>query len=417
MERAILAASAVVVAPLAALVAQENQLDPAREWVGGAPFSQWTRATGDWAGLRPRLEDLGIEVSGGYTSDWSAAFSGDVRRRDSYSSLLDFNAAFDLEHLVGWARTIAFVDFYALQGRDPSDDIGDAQGVSNLQGDDREILAELWVETWLSDQWRLKVGKIDFNSEFAFNELGGEFVNSTAAVPPTIVAYPTYPDPATAVNLFYHHDDSTYVGFGAFDGAGAEGYSTGKKGLLGIVETDDSDAWFLTAEVGTAWTGGGRWGSGRAAIGGWHHTADFAEFAGSTSSGTSGGWLTLEQTFWRENPDRDDDGQGFGAYTMLGYADDAVSAFGNSLALGLTWTGALPNRDDDVIGLGLFRVDLSDEPGAGTPDDETVVELLYKLQLTPSVSLKPELQYVINPGGQSGVDDVVVGLLRVEILF
>ena len=74
---------------------------------------------------------------------------------------------------------------------------------------------------------------------------------------------------------------------------------------------------------------------------------------------------------------------------------------------------ARPRRDR----LGLFRVDLSDEPGAGTPDDETVVELLYKLQLTPSVSLKPELQYVMNPGGQSGVDDVLVGLVRVEILF
>lgn len=397
---------------------QAQDLEPAaqREWIGGLPFSSWTRATGDWGGLRTRLEDLGIEVGGGYTADWAAAFSGDVRRRDSWCSLTDFNVAFDLETIAGWERTFVYFDAYSIHGRDPSGDIGDAQGLTNIQADDREELAEFWLETWFGDHWRLKVGKIDFNSEFAFNELGGDFVNSTAAVPPTIVAYPTFPDPASAINVFYHHDEHTYVGFGAFDGAGGDGISTGTKGLGSVFETEDSDSWFFTAEAGTSWTGGGVWGSGRAAIGAWHHTAKFVEFGGGTASGTSGGWLTLEQVVWREHPDRDDDSQGLGVYCSLGFADDSVSPFGNSVALGATWTGLIDGRDDDVLGLGLFRADLSDDPAAGTPGDETVFELLYKLQLTPSVSLKPELQYILEPGG-AGAGDVLVGLLRIEVTF
>ena len=411
---------AAVVAALLSMQAVRAQAEPEaapREWIGGLPFGQWQRATGDWGGHRTRLEDCGIEFGGGYTADWAAALDGDVRRRDSLSALYDLNVALDLGTLAGWERTFVFLDFYAIQGRDPSSDLGDAQGVSNIQGDDREQLAEAWLETWFGERWRLKVGKIDFNSEFAFNEIGGEFVNSTAAITPTIVAYPTYPDPASGVNLFYHHDEFTYVGFGAFDGAAADGFSTGKKGLLGFLETDDSDAWFLCAELGTAWAGGNRWGSGRAAIGVWHHTADFATFAGGNESGTQGFWGTFEQVLWREQPQDAEDGQGFGGYVAFGHADDDLSAFGTTLALGLTWTGLLPHRDFDVLGLGVFHADLSDDPSAGTPDDETVVELLYKLQLTPSVSLKPELQYVLSPGGQSGVDDLLVGLLRIEILF
>ena len=93
-----------------------------------------------------------------------------------------------------------------------------------------------------------------------------------------------------------------------------------------------------------------------------------------------------------------------------------MSPFGNSVALGATWTGLIDGRDDDVLGLGLFRADLSDDPAAGTPGDETVFELLYKLQLTPSVSLKPELQYILEPGG-AGAGDVLVGLLRIEVTF
>jgi len=94
-----------------------------------------------------------------------------------------------------------------------------------------------------------------------------------------------------------------------------------------------------------------------------------------------------------------------------------VAACGTSVACGLEWTGAVAGRDHDVLGFGLFHCDLSDTAGAGTPEDELAFELLYKVQLTPAISLKPELQYVTNPGGAAGVDDVLVGLLRLEVLF
>lgn len=402
---------------LGACLAQEPAENPPGEWIGGAPFTGWTRATGNWGGFRDHLEDLGIEVAGGYTLDWAAAWHGGLRQRDSACSLFDVNAAFDLERLAGLPRTIAYFDAYQIEGRDPSGDIGDIQGASNIQAEDTAQIAEVWLETWFGEQFRCKVGKVDFNSEFAFNEIGGEFVNSSAAITPCIVAYPTYPDPAMSVNAFYHPSETFYVGVGVYDGAGGEGISTGGRGPGGFFGRDDSDAYFFAAEVGTAWTGGGTWGSGRLAIGAFHHTATFTTWDGGVDGGTEGLWLTFEQHVWRENPTVDGDRQGLGVFAGFGSADEHVSAFARSAVAGLSWVGPLAGRDDDVLGFGVFHARLSDDPGAGTPHDETAFELLYKVQLTPAISLKPEVQYIVNPGGQDGVDDAFVGLLRLEVLF
>jgi porin len=387
-----------------------------REWIGGLPYSDWTRATGDWNGLRDDLAAAGIEFGGFYAADLCAPWSGADRRRSSLPSVLDLNVAFDLEAIAGLPRTLFYVDAYMIQGRSPSTDVGDAQGLSSLSSANVEQIAEVWLETWLCDQLRIKAGKIDWNSEFAFREIGGEFVNSTPLVPPTVVAYPTYPNPATAVQAFFVPSDRFYLGAGVFDGAQADGIQTGKRGPRGFFSDDESDAYFYTAELGTGWPGGERWGSGRFALGAYYHSASFATFDGGTDRGTAGLWVNFEQRVWRENPTADDP-QGIGVFAGYSNADADVSAFAATFVAGLEWTGPVPGRDLDIFGAGAFWADLSNREGAGTPRDEIAFECFYKVALTPAVSLKPELQYIVNPSGADDANDVLVGLLRLEILF
>ena len=79
--------------------------------------------------------------------------------------------------------------------------------------------------------------------------------------------------------------------------------------------------------------------------------------------------------------------------------------------------GLLPNRDDDVTGVMVSWAKLTDEAGAGFTDhSETAIELFYRYQLGPHLSLKPDLQYIANPGGV-GAKDAIVGTLRLEIGF
>ena len=70
-----------------------------------------------------------------------------------------------------------------------------------------------------------------------------------------------------------------------------------------------------------------------------------------------------------------------------------------------------------VAGLMVSHAHLSDEPGAGfTEDAETAFELFYKVQLGTHLSLKPDVQYIVNPGG-GGLDDAWVTTLRIELSF
>lgn len=48
---------------------------------------------------------------------------------------------------------------------------------------------------------------------------------------------------------------------------------------------------------------------------------------------------------------------------------------------------------------------------------ETALELFYKAQITPWLTLKPDLQYIVNSGGDSSLGDTLVGTLRVEVAF
>ncbi len=388
-----------------------------REWIGGMPFTQWSRLTGDWSGRRSELEAAGIEVAGGVTWDWCAAWHGGARNRDSLDALLDVNVAFDLERILGLPRTLVWVDVYSVQGRDPSDDVGDAQGFTNLQAPDTDEVAEAWIETWLCDSCRLKFGKVDWNSEFAFTEEGGEFVNSSAAITPTIVGYPTYPDPATAVVVAWQPDELWHVGAGVFDGAGAYGVRTGRHGLSGFFDAEHGDDCISVLEIGRGWTGGGTWGSGRLTVGAWYHSARFDRFDGGSERGVVGGYAVLDQRLWRENPDDAEDRQGFGAMVYVGLGDGDVADIAQHAEFGITWTGALPQRDFDVIGVLVTHAVLSSADGAGFVGDETAIELLYKVQLTPAISVKPDLQYIVNPGGDPSLEDALVATLRVEIVL
>jgi porin len=46
---------------------------------------------------------------------------------------------------------------------------------------------------------------------------------------------------------------------------------------------------------------------------------------------------------------------------------------------------------------------------------ETAIEMFYKLQLTPFFSIKPDLQYIVNPGGD--LPNAFVAGLRMEVAF
>jgi porin len=372
--------------------------------------ASWWDATvlgGAWGGARSWLEERGTTLSVNVIADSSWPLSGGLRQRRTARALVDVALEVDLERAAGLSGTTLFAELYSLSGRNASDDVGDVQGFSNIDGDHVTQLAELWLQRSFADgDLRIKLGKLDANSEFAHVHAGQGFLHSSAGYSPTIFTLPTYPDPAVSLNVFAHPGAGWYAGLGVYN-AQDGGTVSGRRGL-----TSDFDATFLIGQLDRTWECAG---GGRLALGVWHHTGDFTRFDGGGESGTEGPYAVLEQRLSREHPNDPGDTQGLTGFLQWGGSDDDLSAFEAHLGAGLVYTGLLPERDAWQTGLYLSHVDLTDAPAAGLGGSELAVELFQEIRLGPSLVLKPDLQYIVDPAGSDGIRDAWVATLRLEL--
>jgi porin len=245
-------------------------------------------------------------------------------------------------------------------------------------------------------------------------ESAAEFLNNGVTYTPTLPGVPSYPDTAWSIGLYALPTEQSWLSLALFDGAAQEGVNTGNHGVSSFLGEAGRD--FAIAEAGRAWPAEGALPEGRAALGAWHHNGDFDRFDGGTQSGASGIYALFEQGLWREAPGDAGDEQGLDAFLQAGTADADVSDVARHLAAGLAWTGALPGRDADVAGLAATTVAFTDEPGAGyTADHELVLEAFYGVQLREWLSVKPDLQWIADPGGDGSAADAWVFTLRFAV--
>ncbi|MEM6391406.1 MAG: carbohydrate porin [Planctomycetota bacterium] len=415
----------LLAAGLALPAAADTASDPAEALTS---FIGWDRATGDWGGLRTQLEDTGIDVNGEYTIEYSEVYDGGVDTQDSVRNLLSLEVEADLETLFGLEGGTAFIQFLSASAENGgSQDAGDIQVFSNLEVDrSLDAIFELWYEQVLFDErFRVKLGKFDVNTEFAavgvlFDDSPiAAFTQSTAGFAPSILGLPSYPDSATGAALFYTPlvtDEHTLtLAYGFFDGASTvDGVPTGRRGPSSFFSDDLSDDYFHIAEAQFSWTSLGRLPEGSLSLGAWFHTGDFPEFAGGTTDGTGGFYLTAQQRLIAPNGPEEDDG--LYAFAQGGWSDPEVAEIEQTYALGLVQVGISPCRPKDQVGLYAALAVLSDEPAAGF-DDELALEAFYRVQVTPAIYMQPGLHYIINPSGDAAVDNALVGVCRLGITF
>jgi porin len=91
---------------------------------------------------------------------------------------------------------------------------------------------------------------------------------------------------------------------------------------------------------------------------------------------------------------------------------------------GLTYKGLIPTRDNDTVGIGFGYAQLSNGARSSLTDEgsspigaEMVIEFTYQAAITPWLTIQPDLQYIINPGGTSDLGDALVIGGRASIVF
>ncbi|MDB5296090.1 MAG: Carbohydrate-selective porin OprB [Phycisphaerales bacterium] len=374
-----------------------------------------------WGGLRPALENAGITFEGVFTGDFSKNLRGGIDTRSEASRyLLDLRLNLDTRAAFGLAGGTFSVDFQQQDGRNGSEELtGDVQGFDNADADGRTQIAEVWYEQLLLDnRVRVKIGKVDANSEFALPENAGGFVNSSYGHSPTLNPWmPTYPDAATSANVFVYPVSWLYAGAGVYDGNGAEdGVRTGEYGPSKLFHSGRS--FFYIAEVGAKWLLAENTLPGRAVVGGHYHDGTFGRFDGGTQDGAAGLYAIVEQKL--VHPKFYDKGNenGVYAFAQYGHTDGRVTEVTDHYSVGVTWVGPYPKANPDTIGVGVSAARLTEADGAGfTRDFETSIEGWYNFQVTSYLSVKPDLQYIIHPGGDATIGDALAATLRVTLAF
>lgn len=371
-----------------------------------------SQLAGDLYGTRSRLNSLGIELEMTYVGETFRNMRGGLNT----SGASDYRGNFDLVLTADPERFglgPGTIYFYAQNGHGKGiseDHAGDAQVLSNLDACYLSQVSEYWIEQlYFNEKLRIKVGKQDSNVDFVAVDYGGIFAGSSAAVIPTI-PMPTFPDPGLGVSAFW--DAAEWISFGAgFYEGSPDGRTSGFNTAFG---NDGGSFTIAQLSLKTALGNKGQL-SGTYRFGGWYHSSDFDSVCNTrptaSFAGNHGYYLAFDQMLYREQEGSD---QGLGAFFQLGFnPDDDRNEIDRYVGFGLNYTGPFEGRDDDVIGLGLNQAAWSDRVDGLSR--ETAIEFFYKAQLTESIAVQPDIQYIANPGGD-GKDALALGV-RFEIAF
>ncbi len=150
-----------------------------------APIWQRDTLTGDWGGLRTKIQDVGVKFGLQEQSELWANGTGGLRRGVVYNGLTTGSVSFDLEKLVGWQGATFFVNAYQIHGRGPSGNlVGNSQIVSNIEATDDTKLYQLWLEQQLlNGRLTIRIGQEGANDQMMITQYGALFLNSSFGFP------------------------------------------------------------------------------------------------------------------------------------------------------------------------------------------------------------------------------------------
>ncbi|MHC4128551.1 MAG: carbohydrate porin [Planctomycetota bacterium] len=279
-------------------------------------------------------------------------------------------------------------------GYDPEDETltGNAGVLSGLDGSlypDPIAVDELfWGQAFPGDAFAVKAGVLDLTSWFDTNRaandgfrqfIGGAFQNNLS------IPFPTYG--GFGGLLRWKASDELYVLAGIADSQSNNGEAPWKSAR--------ADSLYELVEVGLTVDVDGL-GEGVYRFIPWH----------ASQTGTSG-WgfgVSFDQELGSDD---------FLGFFRFGVGDQDVTAVGTFVSGGLSFTGPF-GRSGDVIGVGVAWSD----PASGSGfRQETALEVLYRLEITPHLELTPDLQVIFDPAQNPDTNTIWVAGVRLSARF
>lgn len=398
--------------------------------------------TGEWGGLRTRIRDAGVDLTAGYTSEFAANIAGGTRKDATETGQFTFGATVDTDKLIGLKGGTLQATVTYRRGHNLTDraGLGVSQQVQEVYGRGQTWrLTQLFYQQELGGGVSIKLGRLtqgdDFNS-FSCDFMNLSWCGSQAGNLAGDYWY-NWPVSQWGAILRVKKPD-WYVMAGAYENNPNEldnAFYLSRGGATGVLSIAEG-GW--TPKLGAAQL------PGSYRIGGWYNTSNgddvlldrnhlpfaVAGTAPLRHSGRYGGYILLQQQL-TGSATTDAKGQpkavkGLTAFVNFTQTDRQTERTDNQLAAGLFWTGGIPGRPNDDIGFGLARTHVNARaahaeqlatPGRPRAKSEYASELYYSAHLTPWLILRPNVQYIVDPGGYSDLHNVVVFGMKSAVTF
>ncbi len=378
-----------------------------------------------WQALKDRLaaKGFGFEIS--YTQVAQVNARGGLTTNDALrnTGVYQVAAALSTEQAGLWRGGTFGTYILGMFGRGVNPLVGSLLDVNGtvFAGHDFYV-ATLWYEhAIIPDKLTFRVGKLDAAGNFDNNEYANyqydQFLNASLTNNATI----PFPDYGLGAQAVVTPVPWLYGAVGAFD-ADARG------GTTGFETAFHGPAHFLLLNeygVMPKFTVHGKPYHGTYRLGYWYDPSANEDFIQPEDADTprlrSGDWgayASFDQLVWKENADPEDM-QGVGLFFRYGYAPGQARTIQNFYSGGVSCTGPVPSRDEDVLAAGFSYASLSEALGHVAPgtEREVVAEFYYKIQLGKYISLTPDLQIVVDPGGDDSLRNAIVAGLRLTATF
>ncbi len=369
-----------------------------------------------WSATRANLNDRGISLELSHKSDFLSDISGGIKRGAAWMGYTEAGAALDLEKLLGWHATTAYIVFHsALGSKFNRDYAGTFVGVDNIETSvNTGQFYHAWIQkNFADDTLSVLAGLYPVDSEFYVTDSSSLFIQPPYGMANDmaqggLVGPPIYPLGALALRLKYTSPGKNYYAqYALTDGVPGDPdnfYGTHIQlnkgdGTLSVMEFGLTPQAVVASDSASEATPQEEIESfNKTALGYWRYTTQFGDLIDSTVSRPDRGiYFLAERSLMarKDHPER-----GMAGFVRFGTANRDLHQADWTGSIGLRYRGLFAGRGDDIAGIAITYNHASDKflqlnPGAA--DNQTQVEATYRAQLKSWLALQPTLQYIANP--------------------
>lgn len=416
--------------------------------------SKW--GTGDWGGVRSELLEQGVDVIVGYVGEAATNVHGGYNhdRTARYTAQWALGTHLDLQKLLGWNEA----EFQLLVTERNGNNLSNER-VSDPRAPQLSSVQEVWGrgQTWrLTQMWYrqkffnsaldLKFGRVGVNEDFASFPCDFQSLSFCSAPIGNVAGDIWYSGPVSqwGWRVRYNLNDHWAVQVGAYEqnpsyletGNGFKLSGSGTQGALVPVEI----IWKPIVGKDAL--------PGEYRLGYYHSSASANDLyddvngnpqvltgqAPKSRSSKHGAWVIGQQQLTTHNGDAS---RGLSVFASLTVHDKATSGIESFQNIGAVYKGPFDARPKDDLGVGIARLKVNDDvtkrqrlindsTGISDYDDpqyvpvqhsEYNIELNYGVHVTDWLTVRPNVQYVRNPGGVYEVDNAWIAGVKLQASF